>query len=274
MATLHSVGDILLQLLNEVLLFVPKLISAAILLLIGYIIARIVRTVLTRVLRLLRFDQVCDRAGITGMLQRAGSRLDGAGLLGLVVFWWIFLIFIENAFNALDLPAVTAFINSVLGYLPNVFVAILIVVIGALLANVAAGAVRGSLGEAGFGNAGVLATLVRWVILLFAFLAALTQLNVAPNMIFILFGATVAMLALAGGLAFGLGGREVAGQIVSSWYNRQSSWQVGQGTPGGGGRRLASPAPGAYGTASRATYTADPTGQDKSGGRSDITTAQ
>lgn len=219
MPTLHSVSDTLLQLLNEVLLYIPKVISAAILLLIGYIIARIVRTLLTRALRVLRFDQLCDRAGISGMLQKAGSKSDAAGILGLVAFWWIFLMFIENAINALALPTVTAYINTVLAYLPRVFAALLIVIIGALIANVVADIVRGTLGEARLSSAGMLAALARWAVLLFAVLYALSELDIAPNMIFILFAALVGMLALAGGLAFGLGGRDTAGQIVSGWYS-------------------------------------------------------
>src|SRR5919198_4217739 len=148
MTTLHSVGDTLLQLLNQVLLYVPKVISAAIILIIGYIIARI------------------------------------------------------------------------LGYIPRVFVAFLIVVVGALIANVVAGAVRGATVEAGLTTSGLLATLARWFILLFTFLTAVTELDVAQNMIFILFASAVGMVALAGGLAFGLGGRETAAQMVNSWYLR------------------------------------------------------
>lgn len=230
MPTLRSIGDTFLQLFNEVLLYIPKVISAAIVLIIGYFIAKIVRTLLTKALRALKFDQMCDRAGISGMLQKAGSKMDAAGLLGLVVFWWIFLMFIENALNSLALPSVTAYINIVLAYLPRVFAALLIVIVGALIANVVAGIVRGTLSEAKISSAGMLASLARWAILLFAVLSALTELDIAPNMVFILFACTAGMIALAGALAFGLGGRDTAAQIVSGWYSKgqQAAPQLAQ----------------------------------------------
>lgn len=169
-------------------------------------------------LRLLKFDQIADRAGISRALQAAGTRMDAAGVLSAVVFWWIFLYFIEMALNALALPTITAYINQVLAYIPNVVAAILIIVVGALIANVAAGATRGAAAEAGLLTGRMLGGIVRWAILLFAGLAALTQLNIAQNMIFILFAAIVGMLALAGGRAFGLGGRDTASRIVSGMY--------------------------------------------------------
>lgn len=233
MPTLHSVGDALLQLLNEIFLYVPRVISAAIILLIGYFIARIVRDLLAKGLRLLHFDQIMDRAGVGRMLQAAGTRLDAAAVLATVVFWWVFLMFIENAVNALGLPTITAYLNAVLGYLPNVFAAILILIVGAWLANVVAEIVRGGASGAGLSTAGLLASVARWGILLFAVLTALTELNVAQNMIFILFAGIVAMLAIAGGLAFGLGGVEsarslLAGQTMSAMLQPGQRVQIGQ----------------------------------------------
>ena len=184
------------------------------------------RGVLTKGLRLVHFDQVAERAGISGMLQRAGTRMDAARLLATIAFWWIFLMFIDTAFNALSLPTTTAYINALLAYLPRLFVAFLIVVVGALIANVVAGAVRGATAETGTTTSGLLGTLARWFILLFALLTAVTELDVAQSMIFILFASAVGMIALAGGLAFGLGGRETAAQMVNNWYSKNQ-----QGAP-------------------------------------------
>lgn len=230
---LTNVQDTFLQLLNTVLNFLPRLINAALLLIIGYIIARILRGVLTKGLRALHFDNVADRAGITRALRMAGTQLDAARVLADVVFWWIFLIFIELAVNALGLVEISNFLNAVLGYIPNVIVAILIIVIGALLANVVAGIVRGAAGEARLSLAPVLATIARWAIIIFAVLAALTQLHVAENMIFILFAAAVAMVAIAGGLAFGLGGVDAARGFISS-FSAGSILQPGQRVEIGG----------------------------------------
>ncbi|HKS69426.1 MAG TPA: mechanosensitive ion channel domain-containing protein [Ktedonobacterales bacterium] len=217
LAPVQNVGQALLSLFNEFLLFLPRILNFAIILIVGYIIARLVRAALVRLLRFAHFDRIADRAGVTRALEMAGTRLDAAAVLADVVFWWIFLVFIEMAVNALGLVQISAFINAVLGYIPNLFVAILIVIVGALLANVVAGVVRGAAGAAGLATAGLLANVARWAILVFAFLAALTQLNIAENMIFILFAAIVGMLALAGGLALGLGGVNTARGLLSGW---------------------------------------------------------
>lgn len=216
-APIQDIGQALLSLLNEVLLFLPRLLTFALILLVGYLIALIVRDLLTKLLRAVHFDAIADRAGVSRALEQAGTRMDAARVLALIAFWWIFLVFIEMAVNSLGLVEVTAFINSVLAYIPNVFVAILILIVGALLANVAAGVIRGASAEAGLTAGGVLASVARWAILVFAFLAALTQLNVAQNMILILFAAMMGMLALAGGLALGLGGVDTARSLLSGW---------------------------------------------------------
>jgi hypothetical protein len=105
-------------------------------------------------------------------------------------------------------------------HIRRLFVAFLIVVVGSLIANVVAGVVRGATAEPGLTTSGLLGTLARWFILLFALLTAVTELDVAQSMIFILFASAAGMVALAGGLAFGLGGRETAAQIVNNWYSR------------------------------------------------------
>jgi hypothetical protein len=196
-----------------------NIIGALIWLIIGYIVARVVRAILTKGLRAIHFDQITDRAGIGRALQAAGTKLDAAAVLAAVAFWWIFLYFIENAFTVLGFSQATLFINQVLGYLPNVLAAILIIIVGALIANVAAGIVRGASSEAG----SLMGSIARWAIILFAVLSALTQLNIAPNMIFILFAGIVSMLAIAGGIAFGLGGVDAARNLVNS----QSSQAAG-----------------------------------------------
>lgn len=216
-STVTNAGDALLNLLQEVLLWIPRVLVAAVILLIGWLIARLAQTLVAKGLRLVHFDDIADRAGITNVLRRAGTSLDAAGVLGAVAFWWILLAFFEMAVDSLGLTQITAFISNLLGYLPNVFVAILIIIVGSLIANVVAGIVRGSAGEAGLTATPILAGLARWAILLFAVLAALAQLNVAQNMIFILFAAFTGMIALAGGLALGLGGVDTARGLIAGW---------------------------------------------------------
>ncbi len=235
MPTIRSTSDAFLQLWGQAIVFLHNIVGAAVWLLVGYIVARLVKAVLVKALHAIRFDRVVDRAGVEHALQAAGTRMDAADVLGTVVFWWIFLMFVENAVTALGISTLTAFINAILGYIPNVFAAILILIVGALIANVVAGIVRGAATEAGLTTAGLLANVARWGILLFAALSALTQLNVAQNMIFILFAGLVTMLAIAGGLAFGLGGVDsarslLAGQAMSSMLQPGQQVQIGNQT--------------------------------------------
>ena len=215
-ATVTSVGDTFLQLLNEVLLFIPKLISAAILLLIGYVVARLVRTLLTKGLRAIRFDDITDRAGVGKALKSTGTNLDAAAVLATLIYYYVFLIFIQLALNTLGLIEITTFITALLAYLPNVFVAIAILILGALLANVVGKIAQGAASEAGLSTAGLIGNVARYAIIGFAALTALTQLHVGENMVQILFSGLIAMLAIAGGLAFGLGGVESARGLLAS----------------------------------------------------------
>lgn len=208
--------------------FIPALIGALIILLVGWIIARIVSAIIARALRALRFDQVMDRTGLPEMMQRAGVRTDPAGLLAGLVFWFIFLIFVVAAANALNVPAITTIVTSIVLFLPNVFVALLILIIGLLLARFVADLVRTALAATTVGGAALIAGIARWAIILFALILALNQLRIGPNIIQTLFASVTFGLALALALAFGLGSRETARDIVESWYTSVTGRHAGE----------------------------------------------
>ena len=152
MPPIQSARDAFLQLWGQAIVYLHNIIGALIWLIIGYIVARVVRTILIKGLRAIHFDQITDRVGVGRALQAAGTKLDAAAVLAAVAcvaFWWISLYFIENAFTVLGFAQATLFINQALGYLlPNIFAAIIIVIVGGLIANVAAGIVRGAASEA------------------------------------------------------------------------------------------------------------------------------
>lgn len=207
--------------------FIPALIGAVIILLIGWIVARVVSALVRRALGLIHFDRMMERTGLQELLTRAGMRTDPAGLLAGLVYWFIFLIFVVAAANALNIPAITTLVTSIVLFLPNVFVALLIVLIGMALARFVADLVRGAAAGAGAGGANFLAGLARWAILAFAFILALNQLNISPNIIETLFAAVAFGLSLALAIAFGLGGRETAKSIVDSTYRSLSGREPG-----------------------------------------------
>ncbi len=199
--------------------FIPKLIGFLLILFIGWLISAALRRGVTALLRKVGFDRVADRIGLTRLEQQMGLRMDAAELLGRIVYWFVFLIFLVPAVNTLGLTTVSDLLGRVVGYLPNVFVAILVLFLGTLAATVVADIVRGATASTRVGNPNIFANIARYAILGFVALIALEQLQIAPALIQILFTAIVGSVALAFGLAFGLGGRESA----SRWLARGES---------------------------------------------------
>jgi hypothetical protein len=196
--------------LTLALTFIPKLLGFLVILLIGWIVASLLEKAITFLLRRVGFDRISERIGLTRLEQRMNVHLDPAGVLGRVVYWFVFLVFLVPAVDALGLTSISALLGQIITYIPNVFVAILILFLGTLAANFVADIVRGATASANVGNANVFAAIARYAILGFVMLIALEQLQIAPALLNILFTAIVGALALAFGLAFGLGGRESA----------------------------------------------------------------
>jgi len=205
--------------LNLVFVFVPLLLGFLLILLVGYIIAKVVSKAVTFLLRKIGFDNLANRIGLSRLEQNMGIRLDPAGVLGTIVFWFIFLVFLVPATNALGLTAVSGILNTMIAYIPNVFVAILVLFLGTLAATFVADIVRGATASANIGNPNLFANIARYAIIGFAALIALEQLQIAPALLNILFTAIVGAAALAFGLAFGLGGQDTA----RKWLNRGES---------------------------------------------------
>ncbi len=205
-----SIFNSLSNAVNLILTFIPKLIGFLVILIVGLIVAALLARAVTFLLRKVGFDRMSNRIGLTRFEQRMGVRMDTAGILGKVVYWFIVLIFLVPAADALGVPAVSNILNELVAYIPNVFVAILVLFLGALAGTVVGDLVRGAVASANIGNPNVFAGIARWAIIAFAALVALEQLKITPDLINELFGAVVLALAIAFGLAFGLGGQEAA----------------------------------------------------------------
>jgi hypothetical protein len=147
-----------------------------------------------------------------------GIKTDAAGFVAMIAKWFVRLIVLVSAFDALGLPAVSQVLQQLLLWLPNLVVAIIALVIGGLAANALSRLVRGAAAEAGLGNPDLLATITRVAVWAFAIVVAVNQMGIATALVDTLFMATVGCVALALGLAFGLGGRDTAAEIVRNWY--------------------------------------------------------
>ena len=226
--------------LSTFLSYIPQLIGAIVILVIGYVKARILRAVVGRVLQGIGFDSWMERGGIKQFFDRAETNETPASILGLLVFWFVFIIAITMAADALGIPQVSAVLGQLIAYIPSIIAAILILILAALLSNFLAGIVRGATGS------DVLASVARYAIIVYAVFAALTQLGIAvqltANTFLILLGA----VALAAAIAFGIGGREVAREILEKAYHRGdevtggTTWRhggAGDEAGGGGGER-------------------------------------
>ena len=207
---------------------IPKILGFAIIVIVGWLLASLVEKGVAAILRAVRFNDLASRSGLADFVNKMGTGTDSAGMIGLVVKWFIRLIALVVAFDALGLPAVSDVLRQLLLWLPNVVVALVVLVIGGLAARALSNLVRGAAAEGGLGNPEFLAKLASVMVWAFAIVVAVNQIGVATALVNTLFMAFVGALALGAGLSFGLGGKDTAAEIVRNWYSkaRQKSGQL------------------------------------------------
>lgn len=210
----NAITDAVSESLRATAGFLPNLIASIFIFLVGVIIAVIVRNILVRILNAISLEKNLANTGIPESLKKADSTLSVTVLLGEFVRWAVILVFLIPAFNQLGLNEVNVVIRAMLGYIPSVAIAVVIVTVGVVFAKIARDFVTATASSLGKQTARTVGQIARWAIIIFALLAALTQLGVAQDLIKILFTGFVAMVAIAGGLAFGLGGKESAESIL------------------------------------------------------------
>jgi len=194
--------------------FVPNLIAAIIVLIIGLIVAAGLGALVEKIFESLRLDQFLEKLGLKPFFERAGLRLRASYFLGRLVYWFIVIAFLLAVAQTLGLYALATFLTAVVNYLPNVIAAVLIMLAALVLASFLRRVVVASVLSAKLRAAQFLGSLTWWAVVVFGLLAALQQLNIAASIIQTLVTGFIAMLALAGGLAFGLGGRDYAAHLV------------------------------------------------------------
>jgi hypothetical protein len=199
---------------NAIVAYLPQLVGAIIVFLLGLLIASVLRKVVVKVVEILKLDELAKKFELRQSLERYGLRLHIGNLLGWIVKWFIIIVALIATTDILGWDQVTDYLKDVVGYIPNVIIAVVILLAGIILANFVQRVVKSAVEAAKLESAGFLSGIARWAILVFTFMAALVQLQIAEGLIQILFTGLVAMLALAGGLAFGLGGREHASRVL------------------------------------------------------------
>lgn len=205
----------LLELWETLVAYLPNLLGAIIVFLIGVIVALVLRSVVVKIIALLRIDELARRLEITAQFERVGLRLHIGVLLGWIVKWFFIIVALIAATDILGWDQVTDYLGQIVLFVPNVIVAVIILLAGILLGNFVQNVVKTAVEAAQLASAEFLSGIAKWAILIFTFMAALVQLQIAPELIRVLFTGLVAMLALAGGLAFGLGGKEHAHHLLN-----------------------------------------------------------
>lgn len=197
--------------------FIPSLISAIIIFVVGWIIAVLAGQLVTKLLEKFNVNQAAEKIGF---IKAAKDGFNIAGFVGWLVEWFIIFIFLIAVADALQLPQISRFINEIANYIPNVIAASVIAILGIVAASAFSRIIEQTTSASEIIPASLLANLVKWAIIIFTVFAALVQLQIAPSIIQILFAGIVAVLVIALGLAFGLGGQEAAKKIVDKMSSK------------------------------------------------------
>jgi hypothetical protein len=200
--------------LNTFLSAIPRIIGFAVVLIVGWIISSLLARGVQALLHAVKFNDLARRSGFADFVHNMGVRDDSSGVIASIVKWFVRLITLVVAFDTLGLPAVSNVLQQLLLWLPNLAVALVVLVIGGLAAKALSQLVRGASAEAGFTNPDMLATVTRVAVWGFTIVVAVNQLGIATTLINTLLVGIVGALALAFGLAFGLGGRDRAAQML------------------------------------------------------------
>jgi flagellar biosynthesis protein FliQ len=207
--------------------FLPRLALALVVLIVGWLIAKMVRFAISRGLRKVNFHVVTERAGIDSFLRDGGIRMDATDILAWLIYWIVILAALVVGFNMLGLAYVTDLLSRVLLFVPKVLVALLILAFGAYFAKFVGNAVSAYFRNVHMQDADLLGNLARYAILAFVVLIALDQVNVGGDIVRQTFLILLAGVVFALALAFGLGGRDWAAELLDRWWPRKKRPKMG-----------------------------------------------
>jgi len=203
--------------------FLPALIIAIIIFAIGWIIGALLQKVVESLFQTLKVDAALRSAGLEDVVKRSGYNLKSGTFVGIIIKWFVIVVALITAFNVIGLTDVNNFLdNVVLYYIPQVLVAVLVLMVAAVLADTLSKIVIASAKAAHIKSAHLLGNITKWAIWIFAVLTALIHLDIAPELIQTIVLGVVVAVSLAVGLAFGLGSKDVAGKVVEKFWHQIS----------------------------------------------------
>ncbi|UFH51542.1 mechanosensitive ion channel family protein [Pseudomonas sp. KNUC1026] len=207
--------------------FIPNLFGALVVVLLGFVVAKLLDALLSRVLAKLGLDRIMGGTGLTKLMTRAGIRVPISALVGKIVYWFVLLVFLVSAAESLGLQRVSATLDVLALYLPKVFGGALVLLVGVLLAQLVNGIVRGAAEGVGLDYSAGLGRIAQWLVIVISISVAISQLEIKTDLLNHVIVIVLVTIGLAVALAMGLGSRELAGQILAGIYVREL-FQVGQ----------------------------------------------
>ncbi|MCD5990950.1 mechanosensitive ion channel family protein [Pseudomonas phytophila] len=212
---------------TKVAIFIPNLLGAVVVVLLGFVVAKLLETLLSKLLAKIGLDRLMAGTGLTKLISRAGVQVPISTLIGKIVYWFVLLTFLVTAAGSLGLERVSATLDMLTGYLPKVFGAALVLLVGVLLAQLVNGLVRGGAEGVGLDYAAGLGRVAQGLVIIISISVAISQLEVKTDLLNHVIVIVLITVGLAIALALGLGSRELAGQILAGIYVREL-YQVGQ----------------------------------------------
>lgn len=210
------------QFLNEIAVALPKILGALIILIIGWIIAKLLKRLFVKLLKLVKFNFLTEKSGIEKFLKEGGVKTDSIEVLGTLLYWIVMLIVIMATLNSLNLTAASALFNEIMLYIPNIIVAIVILIIGIYLARMVSQIIKTSLKSMQDKTADLISKISYVIIIILTIFLTLGQLNIAQNIVNSAFQIIFGAICLALALAFGLGGREKASEILNELFKKKN----------------------------------------------------
>ena len=210
------------QMLTKIMAFLPVLLGALIILIVGWIVAKAIRRIVDWLLKTARFDTLADKAGITEILRKGDMKITAREVVSGLVYWLVIIMVLVMVVNALGLPKASDILASLFAYVPKVIAALFVLVVAMFLASFVSGIVRTAAGNANLPKPEIFAGISRWAIIIFAATISLEQLGIAPLLVTTTFNIILGGICLALALAFGLGGKDAAAKYLEGLKKRHS----------------------------------------------------
>jgi hypothetical protein len=211
------------KMLSRILAYLPVLLGALIILIVGWIVAKAIRGLVDWLLKAVRFDVLADKAGISEILKKGNLDISAREVVSNIVYWLIIIMVLVMTVDALGLPKASDVLASLFDYVPKVIAALLVLIVAMFLASFVSGIVRTAAGNANLPKPEILAGISRWAIIIFAVTIALEQLGIAPLLVTATFNIILGGVVLALALAFGLGGKDAAARYLEELRQKRAA---------------------------------------------------